>query len=120
MGVITRMRNQKAVYWSLGTGSVKYDDFGQPINTSIPIEIACRWDGSQTEFIDTEGTKRLSQGVVYVDRKVDIGGHLFEGTLSDLIHPSDPNKNPGAFEIKQFTTTPNFKATETLLTAFVV
>ena len=119
MGIIKSMRRQVAVYWSLSNAAVKYDAYGNPITQVVPVEIKCRWDQMQTEFIDAEGTKRLSQAVVFVDRDVDIGGSLFEGVLSDLVDPSDPNKNPGAFEIKAFTRTPNLKNTETLLTAFL-
>ncbi len=119
MSIISRMRKQDAVYWSLTAAGIKYDTFGNPVNAVQPIQIKCRWDGSQEEFLDSEGTKRMSQAVVFVDRDVDIGGYLFEGVVADLQNQTDPRKNSEAFEIKAFKRTPNLKATEFLLTAFV-
>lgn len=119
MGIITTMRRQIAVYWSLTPNDVKYDRYGQPIPIITPVEIKCRWEDVQEEFIDSEGTKRLSRSVVYVDRIVDIAGSLFLGLLTDLTDPEVPSDNPGAFEIIQFTQLPNLRNTETLLTAFL-
>lgn len=115
MSVIRKMRRQKAVYWEkLPTP----DRFGRSRFAS-PVEIDCRWDGRQEEFIDSQMARQVSRAVVYVDRIMKEGDMLAEITLDQIGSVSDEPEQNKAFVIRAFTTTPNFKATETLLTAYL-
>ena len=121
MSIISRMRKQTAVYWalaSLDSGGVAFDDYGQPMLTD-PVEIECRWEDKVEEFIGPDGTKMISRAVVYVDRDVDIGGVLMLGEEDDILDEDNPKENNGAWEIKQFSKIPNFRATEFLRTAYL-
>ena len=114
MSVIVKMRKQTAVWWERESAPDTYGRF----SFNAPVEIACRWDDTLQEFLDAQGEKRLSQAVAYVDRIMKPGDRLMRGSLeSDLT--DDPIPVEGAFEIKRFDQNPNFKATETLLTAFM-
>lgn len=112
MGVIRRMRRQKAVYWP----KIENDRFGKPV-LGDPVEVDCRWVDLAEEFLDGAGRKVLSHSKVYVDRVVTLGGMLWRGLLAD----ADPValNNAGAHEIRKFDQVPNFKATETLYRAML-
>ena len=120
MSIISRMRKQTAVLWPLasGSGEVKYDDYGQPV-TEDPVEIECRWEDKNEEFIDSAGTKRLSNALVYVDRDLEPGDVLMLGDLYDITDLDEPKENDGAFEVRRFDKIPNFRATEFLRTAYL-
>ena len=121
MSLITRMRKQKAVYWALASsdsGGIAFDDFGQPKYTD-PVEIKCRWKDVTEEFLDAKGARQLSHAKVYVDRDVDVNGILMLGVIADITNEENPKENDGAWEIKRFDKTPNFRATEFLLTAYL-
>lgn len=114
MSVITKMRKQTAVWWQRQETP---NEFGQ-FAFEAPVEVRCRWDDTSQEFLDSQGEKQLSRAVAYVDRTMRPGDRLMRGTLdSDLTE--DPLPVEGAFEIRRFDQNPNFKATETLLTAFM-
>jgi hypothetical protein len=105
MSIFTRMLKQTAVYWApAGTGQT-----GETIYAE-PIEIRCRWEDLQEQFIDGAGTTRVSKAKVYVDRDVGHGGYLFEGTFGDLTSHSDPHANDGAYEIMAYGKIPNMRA----------
>jgi len=115
------MRKQTAVYWALDSADSAgddFDEFGQPILTD-PVEIKCRWDDVNEEFLDAKGAKRLSRAKVYVDRVVDINGVLMLGSLTDVDESKRPIDNDGAYEIRRLDKNPNLRATETLLTAYL-
>lgn len=114
MSLISRMRKQLAVYWS----SQKFDDFGQPIPLE-PVEIKCRWEDVQVEYLTKDGTKQVSNSVVYVDRDVELDGFLWLGELSELTSQTVPEQNEGAHRIKQVNKIPNLKAKEFLITAIL-
>ena len=114
MSVIRKMRKQKAVWWARLTPP---DQFGR-YSFAAPVEIDCRWDDSGTEFRNGEGQTEMSAATVYPDREMTIGDKLKKGEMeSDT--PDDPRSLRTAFEIKRFDQTPNFKATETLYTAYL-
>jgi len=114
MSLITRMRKQKAVYWPL----LGADAEGSPLYEG-PQEIDCRWEDMAVEFLDREGTKQVSQSVVYVDRDTPIGGLLMLGTLDSVLDVVTPRNNTGVFEIRQFSKIPKLNLKETLLTAYL-
>ena len=121
MSIITRMLKQTCVYWPLASaesGGLAYDDYGQPVVTD-PIEITCRWEDVNEEFLDATGTKQMSRAVVYVDRDVSLGGILMLGELTDITDEDNPKENDGAWEIRKFDKLPNFRATEYLRTAYL-
>jgi len=114
MGIISKMRKGYAVYWAPGPP----DNYGKTTYPTAPIEIRCRWDDTVVTFIDGEGEERNSQAVVYVDRELALKGVLWRGRLVDLSSQS-PMSNDGAWEIHRLDQNPNFKHTETLLTAYL-
>lgn len=123
MSIITKVLKQTCVYWALtpeeGT-DVSYDDYGQPIVTaSDPVEISCRWEDKNEEFISANGTKMVSRAVVYVGQDVAVGGILMLGTKDNITDSVTIKNNAGAYEIKAFSKLPNFKATEFLRTAYL-
>ena len=119
--IIIKMLKQTCVYWALASGDdVSYDDFGQPIVTiADPVEIDCRWEAENVEFIAADGTKQLSRAVVYVGQDVDVGGILMLGTEDDITDSTNIKENDGAWEIKSFGKLPNFRATEFLRTVYL-
>lgn len=113
MGIIAKMRKQKAVWWPrLGS-----DTYGAPV-FGTPTEVSCRWEDDAREFISPKGEKMVSRAVVYVDRVMRPGDYLRPGEYESSL-PSNPLSLTDAFEIRQFTQLPNLKATETLLTAYL-
>jgi hypothetical protein len=115
------MLNQTCVYWGLAStdsGGVARDKHGQPLYTSA-VELDCRWEDKQVEFIDSQGVKRVSKSVVYVESDVDIAGVLMLGTLSDITDAVNIKENSGAQEIKGFDKIPDFDATEFLRAAYL-
>jgi len=121
MGIITKMLKQTAVYWALKSnesGEVAYDNFGAPVVTD-PVEIACRWEDVNEEYIDANGTRQLSMARVYVRSDVDIGGILMLGQLTDITNPTTPKANLGAWEIRRFEKLPNLRNTEVLRTVYL-
>lgn len=115
------MLKQTAVYWGLASvesDGNDYDNYGQPVLTE-PVELKCRWEDEQVEFIAADGTKQISKSVVYVESDVAAGGVLMLGTLSDITDSENAKENDGAWEIKGFGKLPNFRATEFLRTAYL-
>ena len=121
MSVITKMLKGTCTYWppgSEGSGSVDFDDYGQPIY-STPVEISCRWEEKAVEFIAPDGTMQVSQAVVYVSIDVSPRGVLINESLANVGDLDNPKNNDGAWEIKRFDKLPNFKGTEYLRTAYL-
>jgi hypothetical protein len=115
MSIITKMRKQTATWW--GQTSVM-DDFGN-FQFNAPLEISVRWEDVVTEFIDPNGDQQMSQGIVYVDRDVNVGDVLILSALTDVGDPDNPKENYGAWEIKRFDKLPSFKANEFLRTCYL-
>jgi hypothetical protein len=116
MSIITKMRKQICVYWGnpvpTGDGLYSYDP---------PVEIPCRWDGTNQLFTNSQGEELVSKAVVFVDRDMPEGGFLYLGTLASLEDYLDSNESSqdldprlvsGAGKIRSFSKTPNLKATE--------
>lgn len=113
MGIITRMRKQKAVYWEPDG----LDAFGQPAFLA-PVEIDCRWEDVHELFLDDEGNQAVSNAKVYVDRDVELRGYLKLGTLAELSGNS-PLDNNAVYIIRKFEKLPNLRNTETLRTVML-
>jgi len=112
MGIISKMRKQKAVYWSPSG----YDGFGQP-TMGTAVQITCRWEDVHEQFLDNDGQEQTSSAKVYVSQDVELGGYLWLGDISGK--PSDPKTDNSSWEIRKFENLPNLKATEFLKTAML-
>lgn len=79
MSLITKMRRQQAVYWSVpepdGLGSFTFGP---------AVQIGCRWETTNERRQDKQGVDYNAKAKVYVDRAIDLGGYLWLGKLTDL------------------------------------
>lgn len=107
ISVAVKAMKQKAVYWGLST----LDAFGKPMYED-PVEIDCRWEKVQEEFVDANGDRVISKAKLIVDRDLELKGVLWLGELEDLIETDDPKENDDAWEIRLFKKTPDFKGTK--------
>lgn len=106
--------NAKCVYWA-DTGET--DDFGKAI-AAAPIEIDCRWDDEQTDFVNLNGEAVKSKAMLIVDRFIN-SGFVSNRRLSDLVAPvNDPLKNQG-WEVQGYRITTNFDGDEALYEVFI-
>jgi len=106
IGIATKVMKQKAVYWAPSAP----DDFGKPQYES-PEEIDCRWEDSIEEFIGPNGDREMSRAKLIVNQDLLVKGYLWLGELTDLTDEDVPENNSGAWEIRAFLKTPNFKGT---------
>lgn len=80
MGVATAFLRQYAI-WS---AKVSYDRYGMPIRSS-PVEVKCRWETVNQEFLLPDGTVKQIDAWVAVDRAMGLGDTLVLGTLSEYL-----------------------------------
>lgn len=115
MSLITKMlKKGRAVYWPPvldEDGGPVSDEFGMP-TFEDPVQIKCRWEDYDVEFVENAGRQEESKARVYVDRDVQLKGVLWKGLIEDLVEAEDPFKNPGAWEIKKFDKIPNLRQTK--------
>lgn len=114
---ITKICVQTAVYWgnpvNNGTGHFTFD---------YPVEISCRWEGTEKVMTDANGKQFTCRAQVLVTQDLTIGGYLMLGTLAELdeigaLHnrydaKAEPLKVETAYEIRQFDKTPMIKKTD--------
>lgn len=112
--VAIRTMKGTAVYW----GFAGLDAFGKPTYED-PVVIACRWDDVQEEFIGPNGDREVSTARLIVDRDLEVKGVLYQGTLSSTVDADDPKDNDGAWEIRLFRKTPDFKGGKYLREAYL-
>lgn len=110
---IDNMLEQTAVYWPPVSA---FDRTGRPILTD-PVEIFCHWEDRAEQYIDAQGTTRVSRSVVYLSDQVELGGKLMLGSLDDL--PSDLLPTSDAWEIMAVMRCPSIRNTAALWTAFL-
>ena len=108
VGVARRAMKQKAVYWA----PLEPDAYGKPTYDD-PIEIDCRWEDVQEEFVNPEGDREVSRSKLIVDRDLELKGMMKLGEL-DSNTEDDPKQEDDAWEIRLFMKTPNFKGTKFL------
>ena len=113
--LLTKMLKQTAVYWSPGSG---FDAYGQPV-WGEPVELLCRWEDTNVEFIDPQGTRQVSQARVFVGQDLEVGGVLMLGSTADTDSSLDPKANPGAFEIRSVSKAPDLRASRFLRTVML-
>ena len=109
-----KVMNQTAVYWP----PEEPGRYGRP-TYGTAIEIACRWDDVQKEFISARGDQEVSLAELIVDRDLEVKGVLMLGVLSDVVDLDDPKSNEGAWEIRMIGKTPDKKARKFLREAIV-
>lgn len=114
MSLINRMRKQKAVWWALAS----IDSHGKEVYAS-PVQIACRWEGVNEQFLDANGDIQMSNAVVYTDRDTPPKGVLMLGLLADITDPVNIKENTGAWEIQRFDKLPTLSNKEILRTAYL-
>lgn len=115
MGLLTRMRKQKAVYWS----PAGVDNYGERTYAE-GIELMVRWENTAVEFTDQDGRRSLSRAIVFVGQDVVPGGVLWLGPLAGLSGDrTKPPLNSGAEPIRQFEKMPNLRVTEYLRRAYL-
>ncbi len=107
--VAIRVMKANAVLWPL----LGIDDFGKPTYGDLVL-IDCRWDVVREEFIGPNGDREMSKARLIVDRDIDVKGVLLLGTLADVVDVDDPKNNDGAWEVRQFSKTANFKGNKYL------
>lgn len=116
MSLITRMRKQKAVYWSRlkdVNNQPLSDKFGQPAYND-PVEVDCRWDDKQEHLLTPAGTTIDSVATVYPSVVPIVGDLLWKGLLSEATNQQLVPGSPGVFEIKIAEIIPDRKAKENL------
>lgn len=121
MSIITKMRKQKAVYWPPGseeTAGRDYDDYAKPLYAT-PVEIDCRWEDTNEEFIGPNGERVAARCIVYTDRDVRLRGVLMLGTMVEVTDLANPKANDNAWEIRRFDKMPNLRNTEVLRKAYL-
>lgn len=79
-----------------------------------PVEIACRWEDVQEEYVNNIGTQQFSKAKVYVDRELENGGYLWYGDLVDVPNPDTPERNPGALVIQKVNRLPTLEGDQFL------
>jgi len=102
---------QTAVYW----GDPSDDGYGgKTFGSGYPEEILCRWENRKQLITNAQGKEIVSMARVYVLQDLDEEGWLFLGSLDDLDsdEEEDPRKVDGAFEIKQFSKSPEYRSTD--------
>ena len=109
IGVAVRAMKQAAVWWT----SSGVDEFGQPAYGS-PEEIVCRWEVVNEEFIDPNGDREVSKAKLMVDRDIEVKDILLLADLDSLVDEDVPRDNDGAWEVRGFKKTTNFKGTKFL------
>ena len=108
ISVVVRVMKQKAVYWApLDPGA-----FGKP-TYDVPIEIDCRWEDVTEEFLNPTGEREMSRSKLMVDRDLELKGMMLLGELDSNVE-ANPRDNDGAWEIRLFGKTPNFKGNKFL------
>lgn len=102
----TRNLRQQATYWApLGN-----DGFGNQV-FDAPVSIRCRWQDVAQLFRSPSGNQETSSAIVYVDRRLSLGGYLVEG----VIESDSPIPVEGAREVRQLGSSPSLSAIYELL-----
>lgn len=112
--VFARFMPNVAVYWPPASN----DGFGRFI-LGDPIEVVCRWEDKAVKFVTPQGQEAVSDAIVYVGRKVAIGGWLALGDETAVGTGVDPRSLAGAREIRQVHSSPSLAGDEVLYKAIL-
>lgn len=118
---MARLLKQRAVYWSWETvAQPDIDAYGQKIyNYLNPVEIKCRFEIKNMEFLDRDGNKSDTNAVIFVDRDIKELGLLWLGRLSEVRYIREPFQNEGVFEVRKFDKIPSVHANKFLRTCYL-
>jgi hypothetical protein len=114
VSLIKDMRRQKAIYWARSDSSNEFNQWG----FVDPVQIKCRWEDRNDQFLNAQGTTIISKSIVYTDRVVREGDWLQLAVLQSGT-PSDPRSATGALEVKAFASIPDIEAKEILYKAIL-
>ena len=107
---LSRLLNQTIVYW----GTPSYDGYGGR-TFDDPVELTGRWEDKNVLFIDSNGSERTSESIIYLTQAVDIGGFLYLGELDDFSSSAtEPQDHENAREIRSCSKSPDVKGTTNL------
>jgi len=73
---------------------------GQPIVSSIPVELKIRLLNKQVLTLDAHGNNILLDGTFVADRDIPMGSILWEGTIDDLVGTGTAPPTSGLLEVK--------------------
>ena len=104
--ITARNLKQTIVWWSK-TGR---EGFGKP-EVGDPIEVLGRWEPTQRKITSSKGEEVSVQAGVFLDRDVEIGDWLYEGTLSGLSSGEEASPFSFAKEVVSFEKIPDIKGT---------
>jgi hypothetical protein len=105
----TRNLKQSATHWATvpdGYGGYTY---------STPKILRCRWENKQEVFRKPNGDESVSEAVVYLDAKVEVGDLLYLGETT----AADPYTLTGVYEVRQYNESPDLRALQTLRKAIL-
>lgn len=111
--ILTSTLNSFAVYWP----PLPEDQYGQP-RYDTPVEVACRWEDRQDQYVDARGQVQVSNAVVKVQTTLATKGVLWHGRLADITG-SGPFDNVNAFAIDGIASVPTFNGTQADITIFL-
>lgn len=93
------------------------DENGSPI-VGDPVEVRCRWETKNEEYIAQDGTRQVSSGVIYVESDFSPGDFVREGAISDIDSSitdlKDIRSIRGVWEVRAFNKSPTFRKGEFL------
>ena len=96
--LLIRTCDQTAVYWG---APVPDGSGGQTFAT--PVEIACRWENTNTVIVASDGREVVITAVVHLTQDVEEQGFLHLGALDDLDSDPEPEDSAvNAYEIRRF------------------
>ena len=113
MSIISKIRKQTCVHFAK-TG---FDVFGK-VTYSSAVEISCRWENGAERYMDQQGETAISTALIYTEDVMQIEDVLVLSSLAAITDTSNPLNNTGAVVVKQISSTPNIRATETLHMAY--
>ena len=108
--MIRRAYRQKATYWgaprSNGTGGFTF---------SKPKTLNVRWENKSEQFSGPNGEIAVSDAMVWLKERVDIGGYLALGQFSG----DDPTKIKGAYVVRNIAEIPDLRNVTSEIRAFL-
>lgn len=110
--LIKRAQKETLVYWA----RIDTKRTGEPI-WGPPTQMTCRWEEMHKEIIAANGTRIMTSIQLITESRLEVGGLVKYGTLTEVAYWDDPKKNPGIYEVLDSSRTPNMRATENLYEA---
>jgi hypothetical protein len=97
-----------AVLWS----KAGHDATGEA-KVSSPMQIECRWVWKKTQSTDATGNTVMLDATVVVDREIEDGSILWNGTLEEWEDVGSEETNPELMEVKTYKETKDMRGRET-------